>query len=51
MVNYANRMAHDNFDGTTGFSIDGGIKDARSALPLLGYELADSVYSPATSVT
>ncbi|KAL1748956.1 NAD binding domain of 6-phosphogluconate dehydrogenase-domain-containing protein [Schizophyllum fasciatum] len=28
MVNYANRMANDNFDGTTGFSIDGGIKDA-----------------------
>ncbi|TRM65861.1 NAD binding domain of 6-phosphogluconate dehydrogenase-domain-containing protein [Schizophyllum amplum] len=28
MINYANRMAHDNFDGSTGFSIEGGIKDA-----------------------
>ncbi|TRM63138.1 hypothetical protein BD626DRAFT_569186 [Schizophyllum amplum] len=28
MVGYANRMAHKNFDGTTGFSINGGIKDA-----------------------
>ncbi|KAJ7597428.1 NAD-P-binding protein [Mycena floridula] len=28
LMAYSNRMATDNFDGTTGFSIDGGIKDA-----------------------
>ncbi|RXW18510.1 hypothetical protein EST38_g7352 [Candolleomyces aberdarensis] len=28
MVNYAERMAHEKFDGNTGFAIDGGIKDA-----------------------
>ncbi|KAF9270678.1 NAD(P)-binding protein [Marasmius fiardii PR-910] len=27
-VRYAERIAHDNFDGTVGFAIDGGIKDA-----------------------
>ncbi|KAF9654128.1 NAD-binding protein [Thelephora ganbajun] len=28
MTGYADKMAHDRFDGTQGFSIDGGIKDA-----------------------
>ncbi|EPQ60237.1 NAD P-binding protein [Gloeophyllum trabeum ATCC 11539] len=28
LVNYGNRMLHDNFDGSAGFAIDGGIKDA-----------------------
>lgn len=28
MTAYADKMAHDKFDGTQGFSIDGGIKDA-----------------------
>lgn len=29
MTSYADKMAHDKFDGTQGFSIDGGIKDTR----------------------
>jgi len=29
MTSYADKMANDKFDGTQGFSIDGGIKDAR----------------------
>lgn len=29
MTAYADKMANDKFDGTSGFSIDGGIKDAR----------------------
>ncbi|TFK26779.1 NAD(P)-binding protein [Coprinopsis marcescibilis] len=29
MMAYADRMAHEKFDGSTGFSIDGGIKDAQ----------------------
>lgn len=29
MTAYADKMANDQFDGTQGFSIDGGIKDAR----------------------
>lgn len=29
MIAYADKMANDKFDGTQGFSIDGGIKDAR----------------------
>ncbi|KAJ7146405.1 NAD-P-binding protein [Mycena epipterygia] len=28
MIRYSERMSHDQFDGSTGFSIDGGIKDA-----------------------
>lgn len=28
MLNYANKMTHDSFDGRAGFAIDGGIKDA-----------------------
>lgn len=28
MVNYGAKMMSDSFDGTTGFAIDGGIKDA-----------------------
>ena len=28
MTAYADKMAHDKFDGTQGFSIDGGIKDS-----------------------
>ena len=34
MTSYADKMANDKFDGTQGFSIDGGIKDARYRLPL-----------------
>jgi hypothetical protein len=29
MTAYADKMAHDKFDGTQGFSIDGGLKDSR----------------------
>lgn len=29
MTAYADKMANDRFDGTQGFSINGGIKDAR----------------------
>ena len=46
MVNYANRMAHDNFDGTTGFSIDGGIKDARFVQSSSLRIFADCAYHP-----
>ena len=34
MTLYAEKMANDKFDGTQGFSIDGGIKDARYHSPL-----------------
>ena len=34
MTAYADKMAHDKFDGTLGFSIDGGIKDARYSFAL-----------------
>ena len=34
MTSYGDKMANDKFDGTQGFSIDGGIKDARYRLPL-----------------
>jgi hypothetical protein len=27
-VSYADKMLHNNFDGTSGFAIDGGVKDA-----------------------
>jgi hypothetical protein len=32
MVKYGERMINDRFDGTRGFAIDGGIKDARSSI-------------------
>ena len=28
MVNYGNKITHDEFDGLKGFAIDGGLKDA-----------------------
>jgi hypothetical protein len=28
MIRYSERMSRDQFDGSTGFAIDGGIKDA-----------------------
>lgn len=34
MVNYGDKMLNDKFDGTKGFAIDGGIKDA-SLVPFL----------------
>ena len=34
MTAYADKMANDQFDGTQGFSIDGGIKDARYSFSL-----------------
>ena len=33
MTSYADKMANDKLDGTQGFSIDGGIKDARYYSP------------------
>jgi len=33
IIAYSNKMLHDNFDGTVGFAIDGGIKDATSVFP------------------
>jgi hypothetical protein len=35
MMAYSDRMAHDNFDGSTGFNIEGGIKDATYVLFLI----------------
>lgn len=34
-VAYSEKMLNDKFDGTVGFSIDGGIKDATFVLPCL----------------
>ena len=28
LVNYGDKMLHDQFDGTKGFAIDGGLKDS-----------------------
>ena len=50
MTAYADKMANDKFDGTKGFSIDGGIKDARYFFPLRPHQdLAERNTSPATS--
>jgi len=37
MLAYSDRMSNDNFDGTTGFSIDGGLKDASHIRRLTAY--------------
>ena len=36
MLNYANKMTNDLFDGRAGFAIEGGIKDARHVQKLAG---------------
>lgn len=44
MVRYSDRMAHDNFDGRTGFAIDGGLKDATYVISCRYLTLKDLMY-------
>lgn len=43
LLNYSERMKTDNFDGSNGFAIDGGIKDASYVAPFRSVWCADNV--------